>query len=314
MSVKADINIAELKNLKKCKHCKKKVVDSYECENCNASFHPSCANQAKVTNKSGKVFCCVVHDHSEVIPNKSVDSGLKKSDNLIMDERKLKSIIRETIQQSMNAFELKINTKMDDLEKSVQHMSNIFDEQITKFESVLNELKTLKKENEDLKSRLQIVENKLDNFELKEKENNMVIIGVPKQENLSTYETISKICASLQTPLSNEDINETYRVSKKEDAPILVKFKSRIKKNEIMTMIKSVKGTTVEKCQLQGTNRKIYLNDDLPVKKRELLKLARDFKNEKGYKAAFCRNGIIYLRKTDQDAPIKIRSNLDLQT
>lgn len=51
----------------KCKHCKKKVVSALDCVICNSSFHPSCAYQARVVDKSEKVVCCLPSQKSEVV-------------------------------------------------------------------------------------------------------------------------------------------------------------------------------------------------------------------------------------------------------
>ena len=47
-----------------CKHCKKTVKNSLDCEICASSFHKSCAFQAKVADKSEKVF---VASHHEIV-------------------------------------------------------------------------------------------------------------------------------------------------------------------------------------------------------------------------------------------------------
>lgn len=302
-------NVEVSRNVKKCKYCKKKVVDSLDCEKCNSSFHPSCGYQTKVVDSSGKVQCCENIEKSEVSSGNFRESGELLAN---MDEKRIKNIIRDSLQQFLSSFEKKIDKKFDDFEKSIQYMSDSFEEQKVKFESVLVEVTMLRKENETLKHRLQSLESKFDDLEVKGKENNIVVVGVPSQDDSDTGNIVSKIVTAMQIPIGKSDIVDSFRLGRKEDGPILVKFRDHSMRKEILRKIKQMKGITNEKCHLKGENGRIYLNEDLPVNKRMLFKKARDIKKREGYAAAFCMNGVVYLRKNDQDPPIKIRNEGDL--
>lgn len=142
-------------------------------------------------------------------------------------------------------------------------MSDSFDEQKTTFENVLQEMKLLKQENIMVKQRLQLLETKLDEYEQKEKANNIVVVGIPPQSDTSPTNIITKITTAMQVPINEGDIQECFRLNKKEDGPILVKLTNYNKKKEILSKVRQLKGITVKKCNLQGNERKIYLNEDL---------------------------------------------------
>lgn len=186
--------------------------------------------------------------------------------------------------------------KFDDYEKSVQFMSDSFEEQKNKFESILEVVKQLRKENEELKERLDVVETKLDSIEVKEKEKNLLVVGVPKQRELDTGKTVIQILEAMNLQLSNNDIEESFRL-KQDDGPILVKFNNIHSKKEVLRKIKQLKGITTRKCGLDNNDRKIYFNEDLPINIRLLFKRAREVKKSKGYRAAYCSNGVVYLKK-----------------
>lgn len=296
---------------KKCKHCKKKVVEALDCIICACSFHPSCAAQANVLEKSGKVNCCDIAI-SEV---KSSQKTRKNSENseipLGMDEKKLKQIIDQSLKQMFQPIEAKMDKKFQDLEKSVQFMSNCFEEQKAEYHRALQEIKVLKKENISLKERILVLESKMDSIESKERANNMIIVGVPKQ-TIQEKQIVLKILNSINVQVPEDEILEGTRLKKREEGPILVKFRNSHIKPEIFRRIKQLKGTTVRRCGLEGQDQKIYLNDDLTFKKRELFRLVRETKQKNGYKAAFISNGNIYIKKNEQDAPIKVLSEEDL--
>lgn len=224
----------------------------------------------------------------------------------------MKNIIDLSLKQMFKPLESKLEKKFEDLEKSMNFISTCFEEQRAQFEKTLQEVKELKKENNILKHKVQQLEVKMDNIESKEKANNMIIVGVPKQVNMNEKQITHKILSSMNVQINEDDVLECFRLTRVEDGPILAKLKNVHLKSEALRRIKQLKGTTINKCGLEGRDRKIYLNDDLTIRKRELFKLVRDTKQKKGYKAAFCSNGIIYLKKSEQDPPIRIQSEADL--
>lgn len=80
---------------------------------------------------------------------------------------------------------------------------------------MMDEIKVLKQENMELKGRLQSVESKFNNYEQKEKQNNIVISGVPRQEKEDTMKIVSAVISTLKLNIKKEDISETYRLGKK---------------------------------------------------------------------------------------------------
>ena len=278
---------------------------------CGANYHPSCATRAE-SNNSAKIFaCCENKKKSEVSSQKETIISDKTKNFLDMDEKKLKSVIKDTFQQLFKPVENKIDKKFDNLERSVKFMSDSFEEQKEKFNDILKEVKALRKENEYLKQRLQLMEAKFDDMEVQKRANNIIVTGVPKQTDMNTDNIVCKILSAINIQKGKTDVLESFRLNKKDNGPILVKFGNIQTKKEVLRSIKQVKGTTVARCGLEGDNGKIYLNEDLPVGKRNLFKKAREIKKDKGYKAAFCTNGIVYLKIDENDPPIKIRSEKD---
>lgn len=302
-------NGQKYKSEKKCNYCKKKVVDFVDCQVCGASYHPGCAARVKVPRNSGNFSCCDTCDKSEV----SVQKPRENQGNLFeMDEKKLKCIIRESFKQHLTPVEQKIDRKFEDLEKSVQYMSDSFEDQKTKFEYILKEVKSLRQENEALKQRLQFLEAKFDEIEVKEKARNIIVAGVPKQTEGDAGTIITKVLGAMKVQINGAEIENCFRMGRGDDGPILVKFKSVETKKGILKTIKQLKGITIKECGLEGKDRKIYLNEDLPLNKRNLFRRVREIKKEKGYKAALCVNGVIYLKKGEQDLAVKIRNENDL--
>lgn len=190
-------------------------------------------------------------------------------------------------------------------------MSDGFDQQKESIDKIIKELKRLKDENISLKQRVQSIEDRLSLKEQQEKAKNILVVGIPKQEQ-GPKNIIKKVISTMKIQVDENEIEEARRVNQTEDAPILVKFKNQEKKQIIMKTIRQLKGIKVKECGLAGIDRNIYLNDDLTQHNQLLFKTARSLKKSKKIKAAYTFNGRIYIKKDENDAPIRIRKEEDL--
>ncbi|CAG9822891.1 unnamed protein product [Phaedon cochleariae] len=205
-----------------------------------------------------------------------------------------------------------LEEEMQELKKSVEYMSDCFDRQKENTEELITKIKLIAKENEELNQRVLQLENKLNWQEQREKEKNLILCGVPDQLNKNTNQITMDIARTVSVSIKEDDIESSYRVNKKDSAPILVKLRTIEKKKEMIIAAKKMRGIKVNDCGLEGTNRNIFFNDDLTLQTQMLFKKTRDLRKEKNYKSAYCIGGKIFLRKTDSDNPIRIHSENDL--
>lgn len=275
---------------------------------CGSGFHPSCAYQARVVNESEKVVCCLPSQKGEV----KFENPLENQYNTEIMDEKIKTTIQETINQLLRPFKKAMEKEMTEIKTSVQYMSDSFEEQKCSFDKILEEFRALRRENTVLKERMRGLEARIMDLEQNEKARNIVVMGVPKQNNLDCDRIVKQICKGLNVPLADADIEETYTLSKQESGPILVKFKNLRKKQEVIRRVKQLKGLTVEGCGLEGGKGKIFLNDDLTTQKRLLFKKARDAKKLGKFKIVYCLDGKIFAKKVGEDRPIQIGSEGDL--
>lgn len=287
---------------KRCKFCKKEVKDSFDCEVCLSSYHKSCGIQGRAINKEGKVICC----ESEV---KLPDTLDKRT----MDEKQMKTLLEKTFAHHFVPFKNTVERELSELKKSMQFLSDSFEDQKTQFKKTLEEVKQLKDENNRLNEKVVIMEEKLNQIEQREKEKNMVVSGIPKQ-NEELAETMKKVFEALKVPIKDGDVQEIYRLNNtKEDAPILLKLKTTLIKSELMAKIRESKGLKLNECSLSGGRGSIYFNEDLTRQNQLLFKKVREIRKEKKYYRAYVSNGKVYLRKGESDRPVRIRSELDLE-
>lgn len=294
---------------KTCIHCKKKVATSLDCIKCGSSYHPSCAAQAKVLNPENKVCCCLKSKKSVV----SEQENSSKDNN--MDEKRIKNVLKDLLNEHLTPFKKTVQSDLVEIKKSLQFVSDGFDEQKETINKLLDEIKSLRNQNQKLEKRVQELEDRVNFSEQQEKEKNLIISGIPKQTDSQTDEpkkVVKKVLSAIQAGVNEDEILETYYVSKRENAPIVIKFKNKVSKQKVQIRIKQLKGIKVNECGLVGENKNIYFNDDLTKKNQYLFKIAREHKQNHKCKSAYVLNGRIYLRKDDNTEPIRVRNESDL--
>lgn len=132
------------------------------------------------------------------------------------------------------------------------------------------------------------INNILLRMERKQKQNNLIIFGLPeKPGEVLTESIVNFVDQHLGIELKTQDINNTYRITtkgtSKGHSPLVLELTTFLKKREIMQ----------QKTRLKGTH--IVLSDDLPKKDRIERKLLYDqytSARRKGYPARLLHNKV----------------------
>lgn len=200
-----------------------------------------------------------------------------------------------------------------ELKRSVQYISDSFDEQKVIIEKLVLETKQLNEENKHIKGKVRELETKINDIEQREREKNLIINGIPKQENSNATEIVFQIAGSMNIHLERDSVCEAYRLGKREDAPLLVKLRTQEEKLLFLKKIKESKGLKTETCGFKGENGKIYINDDLTMQNQKLFKMAMEYKRLQKFYSVFTRHGRIFLKKSQAGDPIRIHTEEDLK-
>lgn len=283
-----------------CKHCSKGVVKSVDCVDCATSYHPSCAQQAGVMNKDKNVVCCA---------NRGIEVRMQHAadNNIPISEGRLSEMLKMHFQ----TFEKQIKEEITDLKKSAMFISEAYEEQKKMCEEMSSMLKEVVKENDNLKRRISALEDRANWEEQKARERNVVMTGMSCDEEEKPEVIVNKILTALKLDSIIKDITECRFLAGRK-GPILVKFGNRQSKIEIFKRIKITKGIRESECNLPGNNR-VFVNDDLTRANQVLFKEVRKLKKDKNYRAAYCVRGQIYLVKSENEDPIRIRSVMDIE-
>ena len=143
------------------------------------------------------------------------------------------------------------------------------------------------------------------------------VSGIPRsdEEDQDTVEkTVITISRHLGVDISVDDIDAAHRLSKNPQANIIVKFRSRKIRDAIFSARSKLKGTTTKNLDI-ATERapsRIFINESLTPRRKELMYKARLMKKEGHFKFLWSRNGTIWLRVKENSQAVSIRSDSDL--
>ena len=142
----------------------------------------------------------------------------------------------------------------------------------------------------------------MDNLESYTRRNNIVIHGIPIQDDNNPIAVSLKVCEAIGVKLEANEIDAAHRLPKSKKLPettpppFIMKLVSRFKKEEIVSMAKERQPTA----ETLGGNvqTRIFFNDDLTRKNSEIKFEAKRLWN--GY-FVWSRRGKIYAREKSED-------------
>ncbi|KAI5635930.1 hypothetical protein NE865_11349 [Phthorimaea operculella] len=194
-----------------------------------------------------------------------------------------------------------VNEKVGELSKAVEFYADMYqkliefkDESQKKYKALEQKCVYLEKYNKALEERIQ-------DLEQSDKSKNIEIHGLEMQSNENTAKVIMTLAENLN--LDPNDIDDAQRVGvqKPDDTKpkiVLVTLRTRSARNRWMTARKENKITN-NKIYSNGNDERIFINEDLPKYKRQLLWTVRNKLKQKGFQYIWVQNGNILVKKNE---------------
>lgn len=260
-------------------------------------------------------------------------------------------ISKQMFTEAMEAMKKQVKEMKDDLRKamiemkdegkehrkSVEFVGDCFDDLKKNNEILMERLIALEKSNAELKRenadmRKRMMEDKKEKKDLEAKflsvqneqlQDNLEIVGLQCKINENCEELALSVAQKIEPSITPNDIVEAYRIgslknkdgSIKKLRPLLVKFRSRKVRNAVYRnkkKLKEVESMKENRGNPEGEFQKVFINENLCRDSKSLFRMANDLKKEKKYKFIWSSFGSIYMRKTENDEVICIKSKDDL--
>jgi len=222
-----------------------------------------------------------------------------------------------------------IGKAIKSMQTSIQkQLSDIFSEQkkITERIEIIEEKQKRQHEeirriNNEKNTEIWYLKKKINDLEYNTKKKNIIISGVPADENENLFDVLHKIQNAVDTKIEDSDVMAIHRLgrqSSKEGSSstpkppgIIVAFKNTQIKDKLMEN-KNIKKITTTTLNYPGPSRNIYINDQLTEQDTALFEKARKYKIDQEFKYVWTKRGRILMRKTDGSRILHIKSEEDL--
>lgn len=291
-----------------CSYCSAKVVRgqfNIACYDCRIVCHVDCANLSKEVYKEVKLgnvrwSCSGCKQSAQSSADAVVDVNsidLNREMSTLRNELK---VIKETAKQMMISIDF-LSERVDAITK-LQKTVDVHEKRIKHIEAV----------NDELRGSLRKLEIMLDDRDQTNRSANVQISNIP----IVTNENLMKIWESLLRKLglepSSVTVNNIHRVQAADPTkikPIIVYLGNPTSVQQILKAARTVR----PKCGDVGLpgDAAIYINEHLTVVRKALFYKAKLFRDDKGYKYLWTRNGKIFLKKSDNSKAILINMYTD---
>lgn len=300
-----------------CKKCNRAINArnaGIKCGKCISSFHYQCANIQEDHLKElqiGAVVWFCTHCRSGDLNSSIIEDDVQQTSK--PSKMYKASEIHDLISSVKSDIISEMNKKFETLIRSTDFCSN----KITDFEASiklvsekLKMLESYKKENEELKNEVYLLNNKINDMEQYSKLNNLIISNYPETRTENVFDIVTSIGESLGVTINNNDMDAAHRLQlnarSKDSRNIVVKFVSRRKKDEFLSNYRRKKNSVTLNPAPEGASsmqspKMIYINEHLSQTNSLLFKKAREDLRSKGYKFIWTSNCKI-LAKKDNDA------------
>lgn len=315
--------------MEKCGVCTENLSEGAHCATCEQWLHYQCAGVTKSgyqrLSKDKKLnWRCVKCKPTETAhppnsPRPESESDPTGTEAVLTEIRALSAKFAplEGLKEEVLAlkkefldFKSSMNTQLSDIVNEFRSKINDMEQRIVLMENVQCQVN-------QLQVRIDKLEEDSNRNEQWLRMNNVELKGVPQSNNENLIDIVTKIGARINYPVSKNLINFISRVpsqQKEHTKPIIVGFCNRYIKEDFIAAARYELKTsplTVSQLGLSG-NQKIFINDHLTPKNKNLLSKAKKTAAEMNFQYVWVKHAKIHVRKSDTTPVIMVKSEKDL--
>ncbi|VEN56272.1 unnamed protein product [Callosobruchus maculatus] len=286
-----------------CEKCKGKITKSHysiRCAgNCQKWFHKKCTGLTDAEfllfekSSSANKWICSNCSNAKILSSSSEsdssDDASINSASLARSSSKRKSLQKRRDKKGVSVEDNPSNkeimefmsARFAELEENVKFTSGLLDDLQVTISTLVKENASLKKEQKQLKSRV-------DQLKKKQRNVNAVIVGLGECD---VKQNVKKVFNKLEYQINEEEYRIQVLNSKSNRKPVLVGFRNEEAKKRLIEARRKVRRLTSQECGIAGVVSDIYINEDLSREYivRVLFSKDRTLKNHQ-FKYVWCKN------------------------
>ena len=208
-------------------------------------------------------------------------------------------------------------TEDTDISKSIDFISEEYDDMKSSQRSMEKELKRLSTKLEGIGQKVYAIDKAIEDMYMYSYQYNVKIFGIPQRGPRESATESADICLNLfnklgATSISLSDIDIAHRIPNRRPSSfppaIICKFTRRLAKEQVMNRKKEAARVNV--FDITGASSqirtRIQILDHLTPRSQEIFKKAKEFQNNNEYKYCWTKNSVIYLKKDNESATIRV--------
>lgn len=208
-----------------------------------------------------------------------------------------------------------------ELERSVQTMSDKYDEVLSSLKKNNEELKKQNKSVLELQAtvseqikEVETLKEKMHFMEQVSRNKNIEVSGVPVVEGERLDNIINKLAQKMNINSSATDVDVMHRIPARNGVPkIVVQFKTRQVRDRWVSARKQAQVSSSDIVEASGPPAPVYVNEQLSPYMKDLLWKAKQEARQKGYHMVWFKNNKILAKKNFNDnSVIRISCEKDL--
>lgn len=238
--------------------------------------------------------------------NNDILVAMSKFNKDVMDTIKLKN---DEIKLAMDKMHKNILKYVDDTKKNLE-------EQIDKVKSeVMTEVQVANQKSADciagMEKMSKSIETRIDKLERQSLLNEVIVTGIPHQGGENIIQIVDSICRVIDFNPEKE-IESCFRIPAKKghnkDTPIVMKFWTIESKRAFMNKYFNAKSLNLTQIGFKTAARRVYINESLTLKNRDIFSMAQRLKREKKISLVRIRSGLVYVTLAGQSTFVSIIS------
>nr|XP_049699960.1 uncharacterized protein LOC126055300 [Helicoverpa armigera] len=166
---------------------------------------------------------------------------------------------------------------------------------------------------------IKLLEGKIDALEQQARQCNIEIANMPEKRGENLFSILESISSAVNMSIAKSDIVSIHRVPHahgqiNRPKNIIVKFTTRIMRDNLLSAFRLSKGLTTDRIGLSGTSCRIYLNEHLTLRNKDLFRKCREAAKHKKFKYVWVRNATILVKESEDSSTFAIRTEDDISS
>ncbi|KAF9818223.1 hypothetical protein SFRURICE_003964 [Spodoptera frugiperda] len=247
---------------------------------------------------------------------------------------------REEMKISMTEFSENIQRSITDMKQEMVSLRSEHDKLKDYVSTVAQDVSELKSsvqfqaaEGKDLRDRVDNItrqstelsqslarnlEQKIETLEQQARNCNIEISNVPERRGEDLIRMMEQIGTSVKFAIQQKDIVSIHRVQHAQPISnkpknIIVKFSTRIIRDNLLSAYRLAKELKSDQIGITGSPTRIYLNEHLTLKTKQLFRACKEAAKQHDYKYVWVRNSAILVRERDGTASFAVRTLDDIR-